>query len=934
MRNQRGIAALLSAYAFATGYGLQGATKVVVDFNTDIRPILSKNCFACHGPDEAARQANFRIDTREHAGGETGGHPGIVPGKAEESRVYLRITHPDTPMPPSGERLQPEEIQLIKTWIEQGAPYERHWAFVKPERPEPPEVSNDDWVRNEIDRFVLARLAKEGLEPFAQADKYTLIRRLALDLTGLPPTPEQVEAFTREPPPAEDSEGREAEEASESDESEEEAAEEAAEAKEKPEPPLTYEQLVVELLNSPHYGERWARVWLDLARHADSKGYEKDPPRTMWPYRDWVIRALNANMPYDRFTVLQLAGDLLPVPTQEQLVATGFHRNTMTNTEGGTDDEEFRDLAVKDRVATTGQVWMGLTFGCAQCHTHKYDPIPQKEFYQLYAFFNQSEDHDQNDDRPTLDLGDNVTTLVMRDLAGDKRRTTHIHERGSFLSKGPEVQPAVLTAFHSLPEHAPPNRLGLAKWIVDKRNPLTARVMVNRLWGKLFGAGFVETEEDFGAQGSPPTHPELLDWLATEFMRLDWDIKAILKTMVMSATYRQSSEVTAELAERDPRNRLLARGPRVRLEAEMVRDQALAVSGLLSRGMYGPPVMPWQPDGVWQIVNDGVTRWETSPGEDRYRRALYTLWRRSAPYPSMLAYDAPTREVCTMRRIRTNTPLQALASLNDPVSVEAAQHLALRMLERAGPSPQERARHAFQMTLIRPPGSEEVERLVGLHAVAKAKLKNDPRRARELLHYDRTLYKDGRLATLVDDSRGAGATWRYSTQEPPDNWASPGFDDSNWRTGSGTFGPIEEKKGGNKDIEVVTDWTTEKIWMRIDFDVPREGLTDYQLEARYQCAFDAFVNGVHAAHPPQGYGIHTEIPLYPDAAAAIKPGRNVVAVAARRNTEKSLGRHIDVGLKALKRPDLGSPAEDDADRAAWVIVANVLLNLDETLTKR
>ncbi len=733
-----------------------------------------------------------------------------------------------------------------------------------------------------------------------------------------------VAAFTREAPPAPESEGV----------GESEAAETGTEAEEQAEPPLTYEEAVVQLLNSPRYGERWADMWLDLARYADSKGYEQDGLRTMWPYRDWVIRALNANMPYDRFTVLQLAGDLQPVPTKEQLIATGFHRNTMTNTEAGTDDEEFRDLAVKDRVATTGQVWMGLTFGCAQCHNHKYDPIPQKEFYQLYAFFNQTEDHDQFDDRPTLDLGEDVTALIMRDLVGDERRATNIHERGSFLSKGAEVQPAVLTAFHAAPKAAPPNRLGLAKWIVDKGNPLTARVMVNRLWAKLFGVGLVETEEDFGAQGTPPTHPELLDWLATEFMRLDWDIKAILQTMVTSATYRQASEVTAELADRDPQNRLLARGPRVRLEAGMVRDQALAISGLLSEKMYGPPVMPWQPDGIWQMVNDTLTRWETSAGEDRYRRGLYTLWRRSAPYPSMIAYDAPSREVCTVRRIRTNTPLQALASLNDPVFMEAAQHLALRTLEEAGPATAERARHALQTTLIRPPSDEEVERIVSLHAEAKAELANDSRRARQLLNYDDTLYEEGRLTTLVEDSRGAGAQWRYTTKEPPGNWAHADLDDSEWRTGSGTFGYIEDQKGSNKDIEVVSDWDTEGIWMRIEFDVPPEGLMDYKFEMRYQCAFDAFVNGVPAAHPPQQYDTHTEFPLYTDAVAAIKPGKNVVAVYASRNREKNRGQHIDVGLKALRQPYLGRPTEHDADRAAWVVAANVLLNLDETLTKR
>ena len=903
---------------------LSAATKLAVDFQSDIQPILTKNCIACHGPDEHARQANFRIDQRQHATGETGGHSGIVPGDAQASRVYIRITHPDTPMPPAGERLDPREIELIKAWIEQGAPYQRHWAFEKPARPALPQVSNRNWPKNEIDYFVLASLETEDLRPSSEADKYTLIRRLSLDLIGLPPSRDQVEAFTREP--AAPVAGNASDEASGAANRDEETAQAQ---------PLTYEQLVNDLLNSRHYGERWARVWLDLARYADSMGYEKDSLRTMWPYRDWVIRALNANMPFDRFTVLQLAGDLLPVPTREQLIGTGFHRNTMTNTEGGTDDEEFRDLAVKDRVATTGQVWMGLTFGCAQCHTHKYDPISQQEFYQLYAFFNQTEDSDHNDDLPRLDLGDGVTTLIMRELAGDGRRSTHVHKRGNFLNKGLEVRPAILSAFHPFPEAAPLNRFGFAKWIIDRRNPLTARVIVNRLWGRLFGVGLVETEEDFGTQGSPPRHPELLDWLATEFMRMDWDIKGILKTMVMSATYRQSSEISAELLQRDPRNRLLARGPRVRLEAEMVRDQALFVSGLLSPKMYGPPVMPWQPDGIWQVANDLVTRWETSPGEDRYRRGLYTLWRRTAPYPSMVTYDAPTREVCTVRRIRTNTPLQALASLNDPVYMEAAQQLARRVLEQAGPSLKERARLAFEMTAIRPPTAHEVERLVALHSDARAEIANDPRRARELVHYDRTLYKDGRLATLVDDSRGAGATWRYTTEQPPENWASLDFDDSGWHTGSGTFGYIEDKAGPHKDIDVVSNWDTENLWMRIDFEVPPEGLTHYQLEARYQCDFDAFVNGVHAAaRPATRYETHTAFPLYPDAASAIRPGRNVVAVVAHRNREKSRGQHIDAGLVALKRPELGPPAEGNADQAAWVIVANVLLNLDEVLTKR
>jgi len=436
-----------------------------ISFNRQIRPILAKNCFACHGPDEHSRQANLRLDTRADATGQTGGHAGIVPGNSAASRVFIRITHPKTPMPPpaAGKRLSEQEVELIKRWIDQGAPYDRHWAFEPPVRPPLPKVERAGWPKNEIDYFVLARLEAEGLSPSPEAARYTLIRRVWLDLVGLPPPPEAVAAFV-------------------SDDS-----------------PEAYERLVDGLFNSPHYGERWASVWLDLARYADSKGYEADRLRSMWPYRDWVIRALNENMPFDRFTILQLAGDLLPVPTQDQLIATGFHRNTMTNDEGGTDDEEFRDAAVKDRVATTGQVWMGMTWGCAQCHNHKFDPLSQKEFYQLYAFFNQTEDSDKIDDRPKLRLDGKTTTLIMRELPADKRRETRIHRRGNFLDPGEAVEPAVPAAFHPFPEEAPRNRLGLAKWLVDKRNPLTARVVVNRFWSRLFGAGLVETEEDFGS---------------------------------------------------------------------------------------------------------------------------------------------------------------------------------------------------------------------------------------------------------------------------------------------------------------------------------------------------------------------------------------------------------------------------------------------------
>ena len=581
---------------------------------------------------------------------QNGGYQGIVPGNSAASRVIARVSADENPMPPTGDRLTAGEIDTLRRWIDAGAKYERHWAFNPPVRPEPPTVSDPGWIRNPIDSFVLARLDREALQPSPEADRHTLIRRLSLALTGLPPTPAEVDAFVND---------------------------DSAEA---------YSALVDRLLNSTAYGERWARVWLDLARYADSMGYEKDSIRTIWPYRDWVIQALNENIPFDRFTVLQLAGDLLPDPSTDQVVATGFHRNTMTNTEGGTDDEEFRDAAVKDRVATTGQVWMGLTWGCAQCHSHKYDPLSQQEFYSLYAFLNQTADADRNDDAPKLELTKGVSTLVLRELPPKERRDTFLHNRGNFMNPGEQVAPGVPEALHPFPSGAPLDRLGLARWLTSKENPLTARVAVNRLWARLFGAGIVRTEEDFGTQGTPPTHPELLDWLATEFMRVNWDVKDILKTIVTSATYRQSSDITPELLEVDPENSLLARGARFRMSAEMVRDQALFASGLLSRKIGGEPVMPWQPEGIWQVVYSSK-QWKTSPGADRYRRALYTLWRRTSPYPSMTTFDAPSGETCTVRRIRTNTPLQALVTLNDPTLMEAAQHLAARTGTGPGTTP-------------------------------------------------------------------------------------------------------------------------------------------------------------------------------------------------------------------------------------------------------
>jgi hypothetical protein len=547
-----------------------------------------------------------------------------------------------------------------------------------------------------------------------------------LDLIGLPPTPAEVDAFVNDTSPD------------------------------------AYEKVVDRLLASPHYGERWAKPWLDLARYGDTHGYEKDPRRTIWPYRDWVINALNKDMPFDQFTIEQLAGDLLPNATLDQRIATGFHRNTMINTEGGVDAEEYRVAAVVDRVNTTATVWLGTTLACAQCHTHKYDPFTQQEYYQLFAFFNSNADKSTSDgdmlqlptpeQQAVLDeiakleavqsrsaalkavrdqlaeakkkLNAEVAkTLVMKDLP--EPRETFVHIRGNFLNKGDKVEAGVPNVLHPLAiaEGAPLNRLALAKWLVSPDNPLTARVMVNRIWEQFFGRGLVLTSEDFGSRGEPPSHPELLDWLATEFVRDGWSMKRMQRLIVLSATYRQSAAVSPALLEKDPYNRLLARGPRVRLPAELVRDQALAVSGLLSRKIGGPSVMPPQPDGIWNSPYSGE-KWQTSTGEDRYRRGLYTFWKRTSPYPSFMSFDAPSREFCVVRRPRTNTPLQALTLLNDPVYVEAAQALARRIVI-GGDDPMSRAEHGFRHVLARTPTSAEVEALVALYQTEVAHYRQD-----------------------------------------------------------------------------------------------------------------------------------------------------------------------------------------------------------------
>jgi hypothetical protein len=746
--------------------------SVAVDFNREVRPLLSRNCFRCHGEDAEHREANLRLDERDAATAALpSGTTPIVSGQPDKSEIVARIIASDDsvrmPPPDSGNKLKSEEIALLRRWIEQGAAYAEHWAFVPPNRPPLPEVKRE-WARNPIDCFILSRLEREGLAPSPEASRYELTRRLSLDLRGLPTEIETVDDFVRD---------------------------ENGDA---------FERLADQFLADPAYGERWARPWLDLARYADSRGLGSDPLRpNAWRYRDWLIDALNANMRYDEFTAEQLAGDLLPNATLEQRMATAFHRNTMTNTEGGTDDEEFRVAAVKDRIETTARVWMGLSLQCANCHDHKYDPLTQREYYQFFAVFNQTADADRGDEAPVIEaptdlsreqlaafeaqvnelkqkigpapapptaptpkpgetapqheptaeereqqrLRDELAKLeksrpetptlpVMQELPADKRRTSRIMLRGNFLTPGDEVSPGFLERVAPAAKELPRDRLGAARWLMDRNNPLVARVAVNRLWSQLFGIGLVETEEDFGTQGDPPSHPELLDWLAVEFLESGWDVKHMLKLMVTSATYRQSSRTTPELQEKDPRNRWLGRGPRFRLEAEVVRDQALALSGLLSRKMHGASVYPYQPPGLWRAAFNGERTWATSEGEEKYRRALYTFWRRTVPYPSMQTFDAPSREMCTIRRIRTNTPLQAFVTLNDPVFVEAAQSLARRILKEGGTDQTERLKFAIRLCQGRPAEQSQIDVLARLLASERASYQASEPTARKMAAAD------------------------------------------------------------------------------------------------------------------------------------------------------------------------------------------------------
>ncbi|MEK6262854.1 MAG: PSD1 and planctomycete cytochrome C domain-containing protein [Planctomycetota bacterium] len=909
-----------------------------VQFSRDVLPVLSANCFACHGPDEHERQAGLRLDVEAEAKKPRDDGSPLVPGSPDKSTLITRLTStdPDVVMPPpkANRQLKPEQIETLRRWVAEGAKWQRHWSFEPVVKP-----------AGSLDDLVKAELTRKGLALQRAAAPHTLARRLSLDLIGLPPTPEMADAFALDPSPA------------------------------------AYERLIDELLARPQFGEHWGRMWLDLARYADTKGYEKDLGRTMWPWRDWVVSALNADMPLNQFTVEQLAGDLLPNPTETQLIATAFHRNTMSNDEGGTDDEEFRSVAVKDRIDTTLQVWMGLTMGCAKCHTHKYDPISNDDYYRFYALFNQTEDADRYDDAPRIPVltaaqrteqeklqarvkaveteakkaadadaklaaaeeakwkaakvveatarsgatltpqadgsvlargkaenddtytvtfalaagrhtalrleaipaklpdgqlgvgrkpadpnfvvselvvelvnGDSASPLklvtpranfsqegwpvaaaidgdlktgwavsprqrerhvamfdfaegltaeadaklrvtitqnygerlvlaqfrlstsdadpagltpsqespetrrardelaaarkslkdfeaglallpILRELPPEKQRVTKVHKRGNFLDPGDAVTPEVPVAFGKLPEDSPRNRLGVAMWLVNRDNPLTPRVWANRVWARLFGLGIVETEEDFGALGAPPSNPALLDWLAAEYRDGGWSLKKLIKSIVMSDTYRQASEIPPVLREADPRNVLASRGARYRLSAEVVRDQTLAVSGLLSLKVGGPSVMPPQPAGMWRSTYNGQ-KWIDAEGEDRFRRGLYTYLKRTTPYPSLTTFDSGSGEVCQVRRIRTNTPLQALVTLNDPVYLEAAAALAKRMVAD-GADAESRAARGLHLALARPLREGEATPLVRLQRDAQAAFEAAPDKADAIIKSSR-----------------------------------------------------------------------------------------------------------------------------------------------------------------------------------------------------
>lgn len=860
-----------------------------IDYNTEVKPILNKKCITCHGG--VKQEGGFSLLFEEEAFAPTkSGKPAIIKFKPEESELIrrLHLTDPEERMPYKHDPLTKEEIKILTTWVKEGAKWGSHWAYQKVKEPAVPSI-NDDWVNNNIDKYILEKLETEKLSPSKEADKATLLRRVSLDITGLPANKKIAAKYLND----------------QSDKA--------------------YENLVNDLMATPAYGEKWAALWLDLARYADTKGFEADRGRNIYKYRDWLIHAFNTDKPYNDFLTEQIAGDLLPNPSDAQYIATAFHRNTMNNDEGGTDNEEFRTAAVLDRVNTTWSAVMGTSFNCVQCHSHPYDPFKHDEYYKFMAFFNNTRDEDspfenpvlrqyqgadnikfesvkkwlqQNANAPTanywitflrtlqpsinafqcdkfvngangwyatlrnngtcnlknvvltgksellfkyasrVDKGvwriyldsltgplvkevpvkntgggfvhsttslpdikgthtlyfkyyspkiknstdDGIlfewfsfgnpfpakekpgydsaykyfndlimagaeTTPIMMDANEDLFRPTHVFERGSWLSKGKLVAPDVPAVLPSLPKNAPKNRLGLAMWLTDKNNPLVSRTLVNRLWEQLFGTGIVETLEDLGTQGLSPTHQTLLDYLAWQHMNThNWSIKKTLKEILLSATYRQQSMFTKELLKKDPYNKLYARGPRVRLSAEQIRDQTLAVSTLLSPKMYGKSVMPYQPDGIWRSPYNGDA-WKLSEGEDQYRRSLYTYFKRTAPYPSMLTFDGGAREVCVIRRIRTNTPLQALTSLNDSSYIIMARSFAKSMDKVNGPI-EAKIKMGYEEMMYKPIAPAKLNVLTSLYQSSLSKYQSN-KKAATVLVSDSTIASPTNRAALV-----------------------------------------------------------------------------------------------------------------------------------------------------------------------------------------
>ncbi|MCF2494224.1 PSD1 and planctomycete cytochrome C domain-containing protein [Dyadobacter chenhuakuii] len=708
----------------------KGGSEGLVSYNFDIRPILSDKCYACHGPDANKREAGLRLDVAENAYArlKDGKGVAIFPGKPDQSEVYKRITSVDPayqmPTPESHLGLLSEtEIGLVRKWIEQGAKYEKHWAFTAPVLPAMPEISDKEWPKNEIDHFVLQKMEGAGLAPNEQADKSHLLKRVSLDLTGLPPTLDLQNRF---------------------------AADESGNA---------YEKVVDELLSQKAYGEKMAIYWLDVARYADSYGYQDDEVRTQWPWRDWLISAFNKNMRYDQFLTWQIAGDMLPNASKEQILATAFFRNHKYTEEGGVIPEEYRIEYNIDKTKTYSTGVLGLTVECAQCHDHKYDPISQEDYYRLFAFFNNSKELGFEGDisrtkpakNPILRISDEEakslltfinkpdTSLLMVSVMGDRDtlRPTHILNRGVYDAPGRVVTASALPAVMKFDTNGlPQNRLGLAKWTTSKSNPLTARVFVNQIWQEFIGRGIVKSTGDFGMQGDLPTNPALLDWLAVDFMNHGWDIKRLVKQIVTSATYRQSAKITEQKLKADPDNIFLSRGPRYRLPAELVRDMVLSTSGLLVSKIGGPSVKPYQPKGLWEAATSGrgtLKTYQQDKEQALYRRGMYTFIKLTVPPPSMIIFDASNRDHCEIKRSKTNTPLQALVMLNDPTVLEASRVLAERLTAKST-NIETNIKESFKRIVCRQPTDKEVKLLTEYYNSEASMFAKDKKHAFKVLN--------------------------------------------------------------------------------------------------------------------------------------------------------------------------------------------------------